>query len=134
MQIKSNEAWSQLCSLTDELFAEYGARPAAFKAACFQRPDLARVAIDPTGRPVTDAIHGLPAAPAGSAPEQPDARKPAAAPATQPKATSAPAKKVSPLLADVAAPEPKVNEDSPLIRGAQEIADRLRKQARQPLR
>ena len=49
---KENSAWRELCQMTGELFAKFGARPAAFAAACAQRPDLAAKAIDPTGAPV----------------------------------------------------------------------------------
>lgn len=49
---QENEAYRQLCELTTELFPKFGARPAAFKAACEQRPDLAAAAVYPSGEPV----------------------------------------------------------------------------------
>lgn len=52
MTTKSNSQYDELCSITTELLSQYGARPAAFQAACRQRPDLAGVAIYPTGQPV----------------------------------------------------------------------------------
>ena len=53
--IQSNTQWDALSALTTKLFPQYGSRPAAFKAACAQRPDLARDAIDPAGAPVVQA-------------------------------------------------------------------------------
>ena len=49
---KENPAWNALCDLTTELFPQFGSRSVAFAAACAQRPDLAALAIDPTGAPV----------------------------------------------------------------------------------
>jgi hypothetical protein len=56
--IKENGAWLELCELTTALFPRYGARPAAFRAACAQRPDLAAVAINPCGEPVIPKTAG----------------------------------------------------------------------------
>jgi hypothetical protein len=60
---KENSAWRELCAMTDTMFQQYGARPAAFKAACAARPDLAAKAIDPEGHPV---IQGTAAKVAGT--------------------------------------------------------------------
>jgi len=52
MTDQSNAQFNELCALTTKLSPEYGARPAAFAAACRERPDLAAAAIYPTGDPV----------------------------------------------------------------------------------
>jgi hypothetical protein len=49
---KANAAWEQLCDLATELVPQYGARSAAFKAACAARRDLMAAAVDPFGRPL----------------------------------------------------------------------------------
>jgi hypothetical protein len=65
--IQSNSEFDELCNLTTKLFPQYGARPAAFKAACSQRPDLAAKAIDQTGHPVIQGTAKTASSGAGTA-------------------------------------------------------------------
>jgi hypothetical protein len=63
---KSNAQWDELCALTTGLVPQYGARPAAFAAACREHPELANSAVDPMGKPV---IKGSPVAQQPQPPE-----------------------------------------------------------------
>ena len=58
---KSNAQFDELCKLTTTLVPKYGSRPAAFKEACRQRPDLAAAAIRPTGERVVPIATKKPA-------------------------------------------------------------------------
>ncbi len=66
---QENQAFNALCEMTTQFFAQFGARPAAFKEACRQRPDLAADAIYPSGARVIPRAEG---APGGQQPQQPD--------------------------------------------------------------
>lgn len=57
---QENESWNRLCDLTTALVPEFGARPAAFRAACERNPDLAKRAITPSGEPVIPGTQPTP--------------------------------------------------------------------------
>jgi hypothetical protein len=99
---QENESFNALCQLTTELFPQFGARPAAFKAACKQRPDLAADAIYPSGERVILRAEG---ASGSQQPQQPDEER----------------------LARTFEQEMKAAESNPLSRACQRAADAMQR-------